>query len=326
MRSILFLQLMTGLLYSVASLIIVILNKTVLTTYKFPSFKILGLGQIASSIVILAVARAAGVVNFPKLEWDTFWTVWPLPLTYIGNMLFGLGGTKILSLPMLTVLRHGSILFTMIAEYIVLGVEANVKVQFSVYLMILGGAVAASNDLSFHLVGYIYILINNLSTAADGVYMKKMLDTKDLGKYGLMYYNSIFTFVPVLLLAYIAGDVAAAVHFKGWADAEFVAHFCLSCVSGFILNYSVLLCTQYNSALTTAVIGSLKNIIVTYLGMIIGGDYIFSWTNFAGLNISIAGSLIFTKVTLMQADLATSQMNLLESGDKIDKTTQESTA
>lgn len=102
MRSILFLQLMTGLLYSVASLIIVILNKTVLTTYKFPSFKILGLGQIASSIVILAVARAAGVVNFPKLEWDTFWTVWPLPLTYIGNMLFGLGGTKILSLPMLT--------------------------------------------------------------------------------------------------------------------------------------------------------------------------------------------------------------------------------
>ena len=83
---------------------------------------------------------------------------------------------------MQAVLRHGSILFTMIAEYIVLGVEANVKVQFSVYLMILGGAVAASNDLSFHLVGYIYILINNLSTAADGVYMKKMLDTKDLGK------------------------------------------------------------------------------------------------------------------------------------------------
>ena len=93
-----------------------------------------------------------------------------------------------------------------------------------------------------------------------------MSASSDAGKYGLMYYNSIFTFVPVLLLAYIAGDVAAADHFKGWADAEFVAHFCLSCISGFILNYSVLLCTQYNSALTTAVIGSLKNIIVTYLG------------------------------------------------------------
>ena len=102
MRSVLFKQFMTGLLYSIVSLIIVILNKTVLTTYKFPSFKILGLGQITSSIVVLAIARASGVVNFPKLGWDTFPTVWPLPLTYIGNMLFGLGGTKNLSLPMLT--------------------------------------------------------------------------------------------------------------------------------------------------------------------------------------------------------------------------------
>ena len=79
-------------------------------------------------------------------------------------------------------LRRGSILFTMIAEYFVLGVRAEVPVQLSVYLMIFGAAVAASNDLSFHLVGYVYITINNLSTAANGVYMKKKLDSKDLGR------------------------------------------------------------------------------------------------------------------------------------------------
>ena len=102
MRSILPQQLMTGLFYSLTSLIIVILNKIVLTTYKFPSFRMLGLGQITSSIVVLAIARAFGVVNFPKMGWDTFWSVWPLPLAYIGDLLFGLGGTQNLSLPMLT--------------------------------------------------------------------------------------------------------------------------------------------------------------------------------------------------------------------------------
>ena len=71
--------------------------------------------------------------------------------TFPGNMLFGLGGTKELSLPMLTVLRRFSILMTMLGEYYLLNWKPKLSVQLSVYLMIFGALVAAFNDLAFNL-------------------------------------------------------------------------------------------------------------------------------------------------------------------------------
>ena len=81
-----------------------------------------------------------------------------------------------------------------------------------------------------------------------------------------MFFNNFFALVPCLLLAYGSGEIDAALAFGEWSDASFVVQFCLSCVFGFILNFCILLCTHYNSALTTTAIGPIKNILVTYLG------------------------------------------------------------
>lgn len=292
-----FLRAGDALSYSLTSLMITIVNKTVLTSFDFPSFQVLGIGQMLATILVLFVARAVHYIDFPHLERSTFRKIWPLPLIYICNMIFGLGGTKQLSLPMFTVLRRFSILMTMIAEFWILGVKAKLSIQISVYTMILGAMLAATNDLAFNLEGYIYILLNDFFTAANGVCMKQKLDSKDLGKYGLLYYNSLFMITPSIVLAWWTGDIDKTIAFENWNNLMFIIQFVASCFLGFVLSYTVVLCTYYNSALTTTIIGCLKNIIITYLGMIIGGDYVFSWVNFTGLNVSVIGSLFYSWVT-----------------------------
>ncbi len=43
-----------------------------------------------------------------------------------------------------------------------------------------------------------------------------------------------------------------------------------------------------------------QNLIVTYIGMVSSGDYVFQWLNFIGVNISVFGSILYTYVTFRQ--------------------------
>ncbi|KPJ10352.1 UDP-sugar transporter UST74c [Papilio machaon] len=310
-------KIISAAFYALSSFMITVVNKTVLTTFAFPSYQVLGLGQMLATILVLWCGRYLRIVQFPPLDTGVARRIWPLPLIYMGNMATGLGGTKELSLPMFTALRRFSILMTMLLERLVLGVRASWLVQASVLAMVGGALMAAADDVTFSYSGYTLVLLNDAFTAANGVYMKKKLESKDLGKYGLMYYNALFMIFPAGLLAWRTGDLERSAAYPHWGDALFLMQFLMSCVMGFVLSYSVMLCTQYNSALTTTIIGCLKNILVTYLGMVIGGDYVYSFLNFVGLNISVLASLLYTYVTFKRKP-PTSHLLLNEANAKVD--------
>ncbi|KAJ1365007.1 UDP-sugar transporter sqv-7 [Parelaphostrongylus tenuis] len=254
---------------------------------------------MVATVVVLFLARVLHIVSFPSIDYSIPRKIMPLPVLFVVNLVSGLGGTQIINLPMFTVLRRFSILMTMVLEYYILGVSATRAVRIAVGLMIAGSIIAAIFDLTFDLWGYTLILLNDICTAALGVYTKQKLDAKELGKYGLMFYNSLFMLIPTLLLISYTGDANQAIIFMLSVEMTPSVWICffVSCVCGFILNYSLVLCTHFNSALTTTCVGPIKNLFVTYVGMFSSGDYIFQWTNFIGINVSVMGSILYTYVT-----------------------------
>lgn len=182
--------------------------------------------------------------------------------------------------------------------FCILQVTPSFNVQLSVFLMIFGAAIAAVQDLGFNLQGYTFVLLNDFLTASNNIVTKQKLDARsEMNKYGLLYYCSLFMLPILFVIVWQTGDLRKISEYPDWLNPQFMPQYALSCIMGFVLMYSIMICTQFNSALTTTIIGCLKNILVTYLGMFIGGDYVYSLENFIGINISVVGSLLYSWVT-----------------------------
>ncbi|XP_037349009.1 UDP-N-acetylglucosamine/UDP-glucose/GDP-mannose transporter isoform X1 [Talpa occidentalis] len=291
-------QLLSAFFYGTCSFLLVLVNKTLLTTYGFPSPICLGIGQMAATIMILYVSKLNKIIHFPDFDKNIPVKLFPLPLLYVGNHISGLSSTRKLSLPMFTVLRKFTIPLTLLLETIILGKQYSLNIIVSVFAIILGAFIAAGSDLAFNLEGYVFVFLNDIFTAANGVYTKQKMDPKELGKYGVLFYNACFMIIPMLIISVSTGDFQQATEFNQWKNVVFIIQFLLSCFLGFLLMYSTVLCSYYNSALTTAVVGAIKNVSIAYIGMLVGGDYIFSVLNFVGLNICMAGGLRYSFLTL----------------------------
>ena len=72
-----------------------------------------------------------------------------------------------------------------------------------------------SNNISniFHF-SYFFVALNDVFTAAYSVVLKKKLDANELGKYGLIYYNSLFMLVPAVMIAWQSDNFTEAAGFN----------------------------------------------------------------------------------------------------------------
>lgn len=251
------LKLVSALSYGVCSFLITVINKIVLTSYSFPSSNILAVGQMIAILVILKTASLFRMVTIRRISMGNR-KLWGLAAIYLGNIMSGLGGTKHLPLPMFIALRRFSIAMTAVGEFYLLNIRQSFSILMTIIAMIGGSFIAAASDLTFNAIGYLLVMLNNLFTAANVVYIKKTIDSREINKHEILFYSALFTILPLILLSLCVNDMSVLYNYEYWTDLGFILSFLTSCVMGYLLMFSTVLCTHYNTPLTTTIVGTLK--------------------------------------------------------------------
>lgn len=203
---------------------------------------------------------------------------------------FALFCSRYLNIPMFNALRRATTLITMIGESYLLGAKNTRWVQFTVWLMIGGAMLAGFYDFDYNALGYLLVILNCMFTAAYLLYIAKLGKSSGLNTFGLMWYNNAQSIPFVAALCWYNGDfseIASYEHLYAW---DFIVCFLFQSALAFLLNYSIFLCTQVNSALATSVTGQMKNILTTTVGYFSFGDVTYNAWNVVGLIVGVVAS------------------------------------
>ena len=272
------------LLYMVSSFMIVIFNKIILTQYHFPSVPFLMLCQ---SIV-------SSVFFWTKLKQKANRELVLVCLLNVANIFFGLNAAGTLNIAMFTALRRISIMMTLIAQWWFLSQKSSKPVIITVGVMVFGSFVAASDDLTFDLLGYTFAMVNNILTAAAQIASKYAFD-KGWEKETILFYSSLTSVVLSGIKCYDF-DLNT---FHDWDQTGFQIAFVFSIALGIMLNFGASWVIEKNDALTLAVSGSTKSAVMGLLVCfgLFDPTYVFTWVNFIGLQISTIGSFVYVYYT-----------------------------
>lgn len=265
--------------------------------YGGPTRQFQEFSRLSATALILFLAKMCKVVTIPDLSLDVLRQIWPLTLLNLCRLLFTIGEIVELSTSVLILLKRASVVMALVTELIILEAKASLAVQISTITILLGALISVSADFEFDLLRSLYVLANDSFFVIYLVFVSKILNSTDFGIHGLLYYDSLFSLLPIGILGYYTKDLESFCSYANWGNITFSACFVSSCLFGIFAAYSIISCTFYNSVLTTTMVDCFKDICIAYVSMTIWKDYDSSITNFSAVSISLAGALIYMYVT-----------------------------
>ncbi|KAL4296995.1 hypothetical protein GQ457_12G028120 [Hibiscus cannabinus] len=260
--------LISGTAYCVSSCSMILLNKVVLSSYKFNAGISLMFYQnviVCLAVAILGLCRA---VSVEKLNWKLI-RVWiPVNIIFVGMLMSGMYSLKHINIAMVTILKNMTNILTAIGEYYVFRKRQNRKIISAV-----SGAIT---DLSFDATGYTCQILNCILTAGYSLTLRLVMDeakqaTKSgsLNKVSLVFLNNLLSLPIAIFLIFVLKEWEYVINTDVIRFPMFWAVATASGLLGLAISFTSMWFLHQTGPTTCSLVGSLNKVPISIAGLML---------------------------------------------------------
>jgi len=204
---------------------------------------------------------------------------------------------KHLAVPMISVFRNFAPIAITLVEWLWMKErKPNNGVLFSMALLILGAMIAAANDLSFTVEGYLWMLTNVVSNVAHLIVLRKLKLNRDLSNMQILHYSALWSLIWLIPVGLYEDIWGSWLHlFK--MPLTFKLVLASTGINSVLMFLATVWCLERVSGSTYSMVGALNKIPIA----IIGFAFFNSPTTKMGLlgvSIGLLGGIVFTLAKL----------------------------
>ncbi|KAI8796341.1 UDP-sugar transporter [Biomphalaria glabrata] len=279
--------------YGVCSVSSAFVTKIVLDTLEFDFPVSIMVAQMIFTIATLEILCFFQFINLPAYTLKRGMSFAAPAFFYGTNSVLALTALSHMNIAMYGVLKRCVPLSTMLLSLVILKTGLPSKVtMYSVVVLTVGCVIAGFGDLGFNLTAYICGIGSNFMQALYLLLVQKYSE-QHLSVTETLQLNSFNTLPLLLLAALVNGELVAILEYPHLTEPFFIFMFLLSISVGMLLNYSLFLCTSLTSALTTSVVGGLKALAQTLIGLFTFGGVSHNLATYIGISMNLIGGIAY---------------------------------
>ena len=286
----------------VTSILAVVLNKALFSSYKFPCPLLATSIQFGVACVILVGLYVAGL-QWPRvqvlksLSFDVkvATSVLPVSLTFLGMVCLSNWFLMSVGVGFYAIGKSLAIPFSVILSYVLLKAPSTTMTVLACFVISAGVFLSSYFDTELNVSGLLLGGLSSLFTAGYQIAVKRGLVELEGDQWKLSLYNSIWVVLLLTPISFLSGEsavAAKALNIGGDLNWMLIGALVFSGIVGFLIGQATYLSIHHTSALAHHVSGAVKSVLQTAIGIVLWSEPA-TVTGVSGLALTLAGSYLF---------------------------------